>query len=115
MSGPAEMKPEDVPDELIDLAFKAAYGTRPEPGHDRAAIARALAAVLPMRDAAWLREAGGAVTAIVRVRALHTAVHYAGHPICAHCSGWNGVRCLGLMQAYPCPTIIEGKPAGVTS
>src|SRR4051794_36496550 len=41
------MRPEDVPAELVDRAYEQAHGMAPEPGHDRAAMARALAAVIP--------------------------------------------------------------------
>ena len=124
MSGPAEMAPEDVPDESLKLFFRGVREARGLPPGDWRSLdmseretRHGLAAVLPARDAAWLREAGGAVMAVVRVRALHKPVLYAGHPICVHCSGWNGVRCLGLMTPHPCSTIttIEGKTTGVPS
>ncbi|MGW0537836.1 hypothetical protein [Streptomyces sp. NPDC003032] len=46
-----------------------------------------------------------AEAAIERVRTLHRPMDRAGFVICAHCSGWNGVRCLGLLRDYPCDTV----------
>jgi hypothetical protein len=43
--------------------------------------------------------------AVAAVRALHQPMSRAGFLICAHCSGWNGVRCLGVVADYPCSTI----------
>lgn len=41
------MKPEDVPDDLLDLACDQFFGTPPEPGDDRQGMANAIAAVIP--------------------------------------------------------------------
>ena len=41
----------DVPNDLLDLACDAAYGTPPDPSDDRDAIAGALAAAMPSYEA----------------------------------------------------------------
>lgn len=35
---------------------------------------------------------------------LHRPVIRGGYEICAHCSGWDGRRCQGLVTPWPCPT-----------
>ncbi|WP_141747604.1 hypothetical protein [Streptomyces nanshensis] len=37
-------------------------------------------------------------------RALHQPMNRDRTLICAHCSGWNGVRCRGVVTFWPCPT-----------
>ncbi|MFF4489463.1 hypothetical protein ACFY0F_23690 [Streptomyces sp. NPDC001544] len=56
--------------------------------------------------------------AITRVRAVHQPISRAGFLICAHCSGWNGIRCIGLVRDYPCDTIAaldEPAPTGAAT
>jgi hypothetical protein len=52
---------------------------------------------------------------VAAVRVLHQSMSRAGFLICAHCSGWNGVRCLGVVADYPCPTIaaLDEPPSAV--
>lgn len=45
--------------------------------------------------------------AIERVRNLHQPMTRGGIEICAHCSGWNGFRCRGVVQPMPCPTLAD--------
>ena len=40
-----------------------------------------------------------------RLHALHAPIVRGGIQICAHCSGWNGLRCQGLVTEWPCPTL----------
>ena len=40
-----------------------------------------------------------------RLHTLHAPMVRGGIQICAACSGWNGVRCLGLVTEWPCPTL----------
>ncbi|UPZ27694.1 hypothetical protein MUK60_07580 [Streptomyces sp. LRE541] len=52
------------------------------------------------------RTASGRLRALRRrLRALHAPMIRGGVEICSECSGWNGIRCLGLVTPYPCPTI----------
>lgn len=36
---------------------------------------------------------------------LHQPMPRGPFTICAHCSGWTGRRCLGVVTEYPCPTV----------
>ena len=40
-----------------------------------------------------------------KLHTLHAPMMRGGIQICAACSGWNGVRCLGLVTEWPCPTL----------
>lgn len=40
-----------------------------------------------------------------RLNALHAPMTRGGFMICAHCSGWDGRRCLGLLTDWPCETL----------
>ena len=40
-----------------------------------------------------------------RLHLLHAPMVRGGVQICAHCSGWNGVRCVGLVTEWPCDTL----------
>lgn len=40
-----------------------------------------------------------------RLHALHAPMVRGGIRICAHCSGWNGTRCQGLVTEWPCETL----------
>lgn len=41
----------------------------------------------------------------LRLHTLHAPMTRGGRRICAHCSAWNGVRCLGLVTEWPCATL----------
>lgn len=41
----------------------------------------------------------------LRLHTLHAPIVRGGRQICAHCSGWNGVRCLGPVAEWPCATL----------
>lgn len=59
-------------------------------------------------DAAAGSYAGRAETVEARVKAaldLHQPMERGPFTICAHCSGWTGRRCLGVVTEYPCPTV----------
>lgn len=43
--------------------------------------------------------------AIGRVQNLHQPMQRGGQTICAHCSGWTGTRCTGVVTPHPCPTL----------
>lgn len=36
---------------------------------------------------------------------LHAPLLRGGIQVCTVCSGWNGVRCTGLVTEWPCPTL----------
>lgn len=38
-------------------------------------------------------------------RALHKPLQRGPGVYCAHCSGWDGRRALGILTDYPCPTL----------
>lgn len=40
-----------------------------------------------------------------RLTELHYPVQRGPIAACAECSGWNGIRCVGLVTQYPCPTL----------
>ncbi|MDQ0792026.1 hypothetical protein [Streptomyces sp. B1I3] len=40
-----------------------------------------------------------------RLEAIHRPVQRGSMAVCSECSGWNGVRCLGLVTPWPCPTL----------
>jgi hypothetical protein len=40
-----------------------------------------------------------------RLHTLHAPTVRGGVQICAHCSGWNGTRVLGLLTEWPCDTL----------
>jgi len=40
-----------------------------------------------------------------QLRTLHAPMARGGVQICTNCSGWNGVRCLGLVTEWPCDTL----------
>lgn len=42
---------------------------------------------------------------IEQARALHQPMERGGFRVCAHCSGWDGRRCLGVLADYPCDTV----------
>jgi hypothetical protein len=48
-----------------------------------------------------------------RLLALHGPMERGGMEICRECSGWDGLRCRGLVTPHPCPTVeaIEGAQA----
>lgn len=59
-------------------------------------------------DAAAGSYAGRAEAVEARVKAaldLHQSMERGPFTICAHCSGWDGRRCLGVVTEYPCPTV----------
>ena len=49
-----------------------------------------------------------------RLRGLHAPILRGGVEVCRECSGWDGVRCRGLVTPYPCRTVeaFEGAQAG---
>lgn len=52
--------------------------------------------------AAW----SGKVRGLRRqLHTLHAPMVRGGIQICTSCSGWNGIRCLGLVTEWPCPTL----------
>ncbi len=54
------------------------------------------------RGAAW----GNRVANLRRqLRQLHAPLLRGGIQVCTTCSGWNGVRCLGLVTEWPCQTL----------
>jgi hypothetical protein len=61
------------------------------------------------RDRAFVAEAerDALKEAIERVRNLHSSMTHGGIAICGHCSGWNGFRCGGRVQPFPCPTLAD--------
>lgn len=40
-----------------------------------------------------------------RLHLMHAPMIRGGVQICAHCSGWNGTRCQGLVTDWPCDTL----------
>lgn len=40
-----------------------------------------------------------------KLRTLHSPMVRGGIQICTSCSGWNGVRCVGLVTEWPCETL----------
>lgn len=54
-----------------------------------------------------------ASAAVERVRALHQPMGRGPFTVCTHCSGWNGVRCLGVVTPHPCDTLtaLDAQPA----
>jgi hypothetical protein len=36
---------------------------------------------------------------------LHAPMWRGGVEICSECSGWDGVRCRGVVTPFPCPTV----------
>ena len=40
-----------------------------------------------------------------KLHLLHAPMTRGGVQICTNCSGWNGVRCLGLVTEWPCDTL----------
>jgi hypothetical protein len=40
-----------------------------------------------------------------QLHTLHAPMTRGGIRICAHCSGWNGTRCQGLVTEWPCDTL----------
>jgi hypothetical protein len=40
-----------------------------------------------------------------RLRTIHAPMLRGGVKVCRECSGWDGVRCRGLVTPYPCPTV----------
>jgi hypothetical protein len=49
-----------------------------------------------------------------RLLTLHAPMERGGMEICRECSGWDGLRCRGLVTPHPCPTVeaIEGAREG---
>lgn len=93
---------------IDDDALDALYAERDAllAGLDQTAADAARHRWCPMRENGILLRAERAEAAIERVRALHQPMERGGFVICSHCSGWNGVRCLGLVRDYPCDTLI---------
>ena len=56
----------------------------------------------PNRGASWSGKVRGLRR---RLHTLHAPIARGGVQICAHCSGWNGSRCIGLLTEWPCPTL----------
>ncbi|MEU7010387.1 hypothetical protein [Streptomyces sp. NPDC046332] len=97
-------------EQLLNLADRAErHGglTAEEAGRLRSGLivmAQRLTASRQLNDSLG-RQLTQAEAKLERVRALHQPMARAGFTICARCSGWNGVRCLGLVADYPCDTI----------
>jgi hypothetical protein len=47
-----------------------------------------------------------AAAAIERARALHQPMGRGPFTICAHCSDFDGTRCLGVVTPHPCATLV---------
>ncbi|GAA1065263.1 hypothetical protein [Streptomyces asiaticus] len=88
-------------EQLLVLVDRAERGPlRPvEAGRLREGIAALVfarrEAVLGRRQSETVRRALGR---------LHRPVLRGGVEVCVECSGWNGVRCLGLVTEWPCST-----------
>lgn len=41
----------------------------------------------------------------LRLHTLHAPIMRGGRQICAHCSSWDGMRCLGQVAEWPCATL----------
>jgi hypothetical protein len=51
-----------------------------------------------------------------RLHMIHAPLLRGGVEVCRECSGWDGVRCRGLVTPYPCPTVeaMERPRAGLS-
>jgi hypothetical protein len=91
-------------DQLRNLADRAERGplTPAEAGRLREGLDRIDAKLRTNRGASW----GGRVRGLRRkLHTLHAPMICGGIQICAHCSGWNGTRCQGLVTEWPCDTL----------
>lgn len=97
------MKPPTI-EQLRILANRAARGplNHAEVARMHAGIDRL---VRPRRSATAARWGLKIANLRRRLHALHAPMVRGGMQICTSCSGWNGVRCLGLVTEWPCPTL----------